>query len=454
MTLVERRERFVTCPFSNTVVAGLQDLDSVTHGFEGLRRRGVTVLEAEAVAVDPEGSTVRLAGGGSLSWDRLVISPGIDLEWGAIEGYDETAAARMPHAWKAGAQTVLLRRQLEAMEDGGLVVIAVPDNPYRCPPGPYERASLIADYLHRRKPRSKILVLDSKDGFSKQGLFREGWERLYPGLIEWVGFSDGGNVIAVDPTAMVVRTDFEAFRADVVNIIPPQRSARLVDTAALAVGGDWCPVDHRTFESEVVPNIHLLGDAILAGAMPKSGFSANSQAKVCARAIVALLREEEPPEPVYINTCYSLLAADYGISVAAVYRLDEQGEIAPVPGLGGREPVRCAACVPPGGGPLRARMVCQHFRRHVWIGRTACTGSAAGQPCGRSRGARERWRRSPSSRCRRRPRSRSSRNGCGPSSASGWGQPTSGKAVSRSRCRNGPIPACPCPLKCPFRAPR
>ena len=234
-----------------------------------------------------------------------MISPGIDLEWGAIEGYDETAAARMPHAWKAGAQTVLLRRQLEAMEDGGLVVIAVPDNPYRCPPGPYERASLIADYLHRRKPRSKILILDSKDGFSKQGLFREGWERLYPGLIEWVGFSDGGNVIAVDPAAMVVRTDFEAFRADVVNIIPPQRSARLVDTAALAVGGDWCPVDHRTFESEVVPNIHLLGDAILAGAMPKSGFSANSQAKVCARAIVALLREEEPPEPVYINTCYS-----------------------------------------------------------------------------------------------------------------------------------------------------
>ena len=338
VTLVERGEHFVTCPFSNAVIAGLQDLGSVTHGFEGLRRRGVTVVGAEAVAIDPQGGTVRLAGGSSLPFDRLVLSPGIDLEWNAIQGYDEAAAARMPHAWKAGAQTVLLRRQLEAMEDGGLVVIAVPENPYRCPPGPYERASLIADYLHREKPRSKVLILDAKDGFSKQGLFREGWERLYPGLIEWVGFSGGGNVVAVDPGAMEVRTDFDVFRADVANIIPPQRSARLVDTAGLAAGGDWCPVDQRTFESAVVPDIHLLGDAVLAGAMPKSGFSANNQAKVCARAVVAALREEEPPEPAFINTCYSLLAADYGISVAAVYRLDDAGEIAPVPGSGGVSP--------------------------------------------------------------------------------------------------------------------
>ena len=338
VTLVERGERFVTCPFSNAVVAGLQNLDSVTHGFEGLRRHGIRVLEAEAAAIDAEGGTVRLAGGGSLPYDRLVLSPGIDLAWNAIEGYDEEAAARMPHAWKAGAQTALLRRQLEAMEDGGLVVIAAPESPYRCPPGPYERASLIADYLNREKPRSKVLVLDAKDGFSKQGLFREGWDRLYPGVVEWVGFSGGGNVVAVDPGAMVVRTDFESFRADVANIIPPQRAARLVDTAGLAAGGDWCEVDQRTFESAVVPNIHLLGDAILAGAMPKSGFSANSQAKVCARAIAALMREEEPPEPVYVNTCYSLLAADYGISVAAVYRLDDEGEIAPVPGSGGVSP--------------------------------------------------------------------------------------------------------------------
>ena len=338
VTLVERATRFVTCPFSNTVVAGLQNLDFVTHGFEGLRRRGVTVLAGEAIAIEPEARTVRLAGGGSLPYDRLVLSPGIDFGWNAIEGYDEGAAARMPHAWKAGAQTALLRRQLQAMDDGGLVVIAVPESPYRCPPGPYERASLVADYLNREKPRSKVLILDAKDGFSKQGLFREGWERLYPGVVEWVGFSGGGNVIAVNPGTMEVRTDFESFRADVANIIPPQRAARLVDTADLAAGGDWCEVDHRTFESAVVPNIHLLGDAILAGAMPKSGFSANSQAKVCARAVVALLREEEPPEPVLINTCYSLLAEDYGISVAAVYRRDDEGRIASVPGSGGVSP--------------------------------------------------------------------------------------------------------------------
>ena len=362
VTLVERGERFVTCPFSNSVIAGLQGLGSVTHGFEGLRRRGVTVLEEEAVAIDPEGGTVRLAGGGSLPFDRLVLSPGIDLKWHAIQGYDEAAAARMPHAWKAGAQTALLRRQLEAMEDGGLVVITVPASPFRCPPGPYERASLIADYLHREKPRSKVLILDANDGFSKQGLFREGWERLYPGLIEWVGFSHGGNVIAVDPGAMEVRTDFESFRADVANIIPPQRSARLVDTADLAAGGDWCRVDHRTFESAVVPNIHLLGDAILAGAMPKSGFSANSQAKVCARAVVALLRDEEPPEPAFINTCYSLLAADYGISVAAVYRLDDDGEIAPVPGSGG---------VSPTGAPLAFRRAEADYARGWYASITA-----------------------------------------------------------------------------------
>ena len=362
VTLVERGKRFVTCPFSNLVVAGLQGPGTITHGFEGLRRAGITVVEAEAVAIEPDGATLRLAGGGSLPYERLVLSPGVDLKWNAIEGYDEAAAADMPHAWKAGAQTALLRRQLEAMEDGGLVVIAVPESPYRCPPGPYERASLIADYLSREKPRSKVLILDAKDGFSKQGLFREGWDRLYPGLIEWVGFSGGGNVVAVSPGAMEVRTDFETFRADVANIIPPQRAPSLVDTAGLAAGGDWCEVDQRTFESAVVPNIHLLGDAILAGAMPKSGFSANSQAKVCARAIVALLREEEPPEPVYINTCYSLLAADYGISVAAVYRLDDEGEIAPVPGSGG---------VSPADAPLEFRRAEAEYARGWYASITA-----------------------------------------------------------------------------------
>ncbi len=338
VTLVERDTGFVTCPFSNAVLGGLRDLASVSHDYDGLRRYGVQVVRGEAVAIDPGKGAVHLSGGHRLLYDRLVLAPGIDFKWNVVEGYDQTAALRMPHAWKAGPQTALLRSQLEAMDDGGVVVITVPASPFRCPPGPYERASLIANYLHRQKPRSKILILDSNDAFSKEGLFREGWKRLYPGLIEWVGFSDGGNVISVDAEAMLVRTDFEDFRADVANVIPPQRSARLVDSAGLAEGGDWCRVHARTFESRVVPGIHLLGDAILAGAMPKSGFSANSQAKACARGILHLLDEREPPDPVLMNTCYSLLAEDYGISVAALYRLDESGEIASVPGSGGVSP--------------------------------------------------------------------------------------------------------------------
>ncbi len=338
VTLVARNEKFVTCPFSNTVIGGIRELDSVTFAYDGLKRAGVTVVHDEAVSIDAENDGIQLSGGDKLPYDRLVLSPGIDIKWSAIEGYDEAAAQRMPHAWIAGSQTRLLSDQLAAMEDGGLVVIAAPANPFRCPPGPYERASLIANYLHRHKPRSKLLILDSKDGFSKQGLFREGWERLYPGLIEWVGFSEGGNVVAVEPETMTVKTDFDTFRPDVANIIPPQRSARLVDTAGLADGDGWCSVDQRTFASRAVPNIHILGDAVIAGAMPKSGFSANSQAKVCARAIVNLLTEKSPPEPAFINTCYSLLSADYGISVAAVYRLDENGEIASIPGSGGVSP--------------------------------------------------------------------------------------------------------------------
>ncbi len=342
VTLVARAESFVTCPFSNTVIGGIRELGSVTHGYDGIRRAGVTVVHDEVLAIDAEKNRVQLSGGDRLSYDRLVLSPGIDIKWAAIDGYDEAAAQRMPHAWIAGSQTRLLRDQLVAMEDGGLVVMAAPANPFRCPPGPYERASLIANYLHRHKPRSKLLILDSKDGFSKQGLFREGWERLYPGLIEWVGFSEGGNVVAVEPDTMTVRTDFDTFRPDVANIIPPQRSARLVDTAGLAEGDDWCSVDQRTFASRVVPNIHILGDAIFAGAMPKSGFSANSQAKVCAHAIVSLLAGEDPPEPAFINTCYSLLSAEYGISVAAVYRLDESGEIVSISGSGGVSPANAA----------------------------------------------------------------------------------------------------------------
>lgn len=336
--LVEQNDAFITCPFSNCVIAGLDEMDSVTHNFIGLSNRGIQVVHDRVTQLDPDSRSIRLAGGEAIEFDRLVLSPGIDFKWGAIEGYDEAAAEKMPHAWKAGPQTLLLRRQLEAMEDGGVFVMAIPANPFRCPPGPYERASLIAHYLKTHKPRSKIILLDSKDTFSKQALFLEAWKQLYPGLIEWVPFGHGGNVSYVDPSTMSVHTDFGMETADVANIIPPQKAGNIVDSAGLTAGEDWCEVAAHTFESKVVPGIHILGDAIFAGAMPKSGFSAGSQAKICAYAIAALQSGGPLIEPAFLNTCYSLVAPDYGISVADVFRIGEDGLIKAVEGAGGVSP--------------------------------------------------------------------------------------------------------------------
>ncbi|MDA1132019.1 MAG: NAD(P)/FAD-dependent oxidoreductase [Proteobacteria bacterium] len=338
VTLIETNATFATCPFSNTVLGGINEIDAITHGYDGLAAHGVQVVPDTVTGINAANKSVSLQGGTAVSYDRLILSPGIDFKWGEIEGYDEAAAEVMPHAWKAGAQTELLRRQLIAMDDGGVVAIAAPGNPFRCPPGPYERASLIAHYLKTHKPASKVLILDSKDSFSKQGLFQAGWAELYGDMIEWVPFSSGGNVARVDPATMTVYTDFDTHVVNVANIIPAQRSNRLVDTADLANGGDWCPINQLTFESTVQPGIHILGDASIAGAMPKSGFSANAQAKVCAAAIAALLRGDEPPSPSFINTCYSLVGPDYGISVAAVYRLNAEGAIAGVEGAGGVSP--------------------------------------------------------------------------------------------------------------------
>jgi sulfide dehydrogenase [flavocytochrome c] flavoprotein chain len=306
VTLIEPSRSFVTCPFSNAVLGGLRDLASITFDYAQLQARGVELVQDSAVSLDPAARSVMLAGGQTLPYDRLVLSPGIAFRWGALEGYDEAAAERMPHAWKAGPQTALLRAQLEAMDDGGVVAIAVPEPPFRCPPGPYERASLIAHYLKTAKPRSKLLILDASDSFSKQDLFTAAWQELYPGLIEWLPRSQGGQVIRADPEAMVLHTDFDEVAVAVANVIPPQHAADIARVAGLDEGRGWCAIDGRTFESTVHPGVHLLGDAILAGAMPKSGFSANSQAKVCVAAIAALLRDQPPPEPAVINTCYSL----------------------------------------------------------------------------------------------------------------------------------------------------
>ena len=281
---------------------------------------------------------MRLADGTTLTYDRLVLSPGIDLRFDALQGYDEAASQKMPHAWKAGEQTLLLRRQLEAMEDGGVVAISVPANPFRCPPGPYERASLIAHYLKAKKPRSKLLILDGKDAFSKQRLFQNAWKELYPGLIEWVGLSQGGAVTSVDPATNTLVTDFAKYHAQVANVIPPQRAGRIAEIAGVTEKSGWCPIDPASCESRQVPNIHVIGDACIAGNMPKSAFSANAQAKVCAEAIVALLGGGTPQAPKLINTCYSLVAPDYGISIAGVYEA-KNGLWTDIPGAGGTSPL-------------------------------------------------------------------------------------------------------------------
>ena len=342
VTLVERDPVFVTCPFSNAVLGGLRDIESVTFGYEGVRTAGVDVVHAEAIGVDPVGRTVSLSDGSVLEYDRLVLSPGIQLTWDSIAGYSPEAAEIMPHAWTAGSQTSLLRSQLEAMDDSGLVIIAAPDNPFRCPPGPYERASLIAHYLKENKPRSKLMILDAKERFSKQGLFEEAWAALYGDIIEWVPGSLSGRVIEVDAATMTVRTDFDDFNPAVANIIPQQRAGEVALALGLDEGLGFCPIDPLTFESTVVPGIHLVGDATLAGAMPKSGFSANSQAKVCARAIASLFNGSDPGDPVFLNTCYSAVSPGYGFSVAGAYRI-EGPEIVSIPGAGGVSPVGAPA---------------------------------------------------------------------------------------------------------------
>ncbi|WP_310200735.1 NAD(P)/FAD-dependent oxidoreductase [Ancylobacter sp. 3268] len=338
VALIEPNAHYTACPLSNAVIAGLRDMKAQHFGYAGLEREGIVHVPQAAARVEAERREVILADGTPIGYDRLIVAPGIELRFDALPGYDAAAVELLPHAWKAGEQTLLLRRQLEAMEDGGLVVISVPANPFRCPPGPYERASLIANYLQRHKPRSKVLILDRKDAFSKQRLFEAGWTALYPGMIEWVGESSGGGVTEVDAATRTLRTEFGEHRAAVANVIPPQRAGAIAAVAGIADATGWCPVDPVTFESRLVPNIHVIGDAAIGGAMPKSAFTANAQAKVCAGAVVALLRGEKPGEPKLINTCYSLLAPDYGISIAGVYS-PRDDLLAEVEGAGGTSPL-------------------------------------------------------------------------------------------------------------------
>ena len=344
VTLVEPNRTFTACPFSNEVIVGLRDLSVQQFGYDGLKREGVEIAFTSATAIDRDARRVSLADGGTLAYDRLVVAPGIDIAWGALKGYDEGAANAMPHAWKAGEQTTLLRRQLEAMEDGGLVVISAPENPFRCPPGPYERASLIAWYLTTKKPRSKLILLDGKDVFSKQRLFQSAWAALYPGMLEWIGLSNGGKVTSVDAKALSLATDFQTYKAQVINVIPPQKAGRIAEIAGVTDRSGWCPIDPMTFESPLHKNIHVIGDAAIVGAVPKSAFAANAQAKACATAIIAMLAGRNPAEPRLINTCYSLVAPDYGISVAGVYR-PAKNLFVDIVGAGGTSPLEAPASV-------------------------------------------------------------------------------------------------------------
>jgi sulfide dehydrogenase [flavocytochrome c] flavoprotein subunit len=348
VTLIEAKKHYTSCFMSNEVLSGDRTIDSITFDYEGLKRHGVDIVIDKVAVIDPSKKQVATVQNGSFDYDACIVSPGVDFKWDAIEGYDAQVAETIPHAWFAGPQTVTLRKQIESMPEGGTVIIVAPPNPYKCPPGPYERAAQIAMYCKHHKPKAKILILDPKDAFSKQGLFKQGWSQLYGfgtenAMIEWVGAAGGGTVEELDPSTRTIQAEIEEFTADVINIIPPQKAGKVAYASDL-VDGDWCPVDKRTFESTRHPDIYVLGDASNAAKMPKSAYAANSQAKVAAAAIVAKFNGADPGDPTFVNTCYSILGEAHGISVAAVYTLDEASNtILPVKGAGGLSPMDASA---------------------------------------------------------------------------------------------------------------
>ncbi len=337
VTLVEPEPRFVSCPVSNLILGGTRSLDDITRGYDGLRARGVRVVQDEVTAIDADRKRVSLKRGDALAYDRLVVSPGAELLFDQIEGYDAEARKTVLAAWKAGPETVALRRRLEAMPGGGVFVITVPRAPFRCPPGPYERACQAASYFRRAKPRAKVLILDAnEDVVSKPALFKAAWNELYKDMVEWRGNSE---IKAVDAGAGAVKTDFDTIKGDVLNVLPPMGAGAIARTSGLLTGGTkWCGVDWLTMESTARPGVHVLGDSTLsAPAMPKSGHMANNHAKVAAAAIVALLNGRAPnPGPVIANTCYSYVSDREVVHVASVHRYDPaQRTFVVVPGTAG-----------------------------------------------------------------------------------------------------------------------
>jgi NADH dehydrogenase FAD-containing subunit len=339
VTLVERSRRFISCPLSNRVLAGVWGLDELTRDYSALSYRwGVRLIHDDAMAIDADQQRVRLAGGGTLAYDRLIVSPGVDLQYAEIPGLrSEEARAKVLHAWKAGPQTVALRRQLEAMPDGGVYAISVPKAPYRCPPGPYERACQVAWYFKTSKPKSKVLILDANDKVqSKEALFTKVWQEMYPGIVE---YRPNSQLVDVDAATMTAKLEFEDVKADVLNVVPPQRAADIALQAGLInVNNRWCAIDWLTFASTARKNIHVLGDAVMAAPlMPKSGHMANQHAKVCAAAVIDLLHGDAVnPAPMVTNTCYSFVSDKEVIHVASVHKYDaEKKTLVTVQGSGG-----------------------------------------------------------------------------------------------------------------------
>lgn len=320
ITLVEQNPTYVTCFFSNWVIGGLREMADITHGYDRLAGSGIRVVNARAETIDREGKAVVLADGSRVPYDRLVLAPGVAFKTDFLPGYSEAAMDKAPHAWKAGPQTELLKARLDALQDGATVVMTVPGNPYRCPPGPYERVSLMANLLKSRgHTRSKIVVLDDKEKFSKQALFQEGWEAHYPGMVEWLPPSVHGGLKSVNVDAGVVSAELDDFKGDLLNLIPPQKAGAVAAAAGLTGPEGWCPVDPHTFASTLDPAITIVGDACIAGEMPKSAFSANSQAKAAAFSLLSQLVGREPSDPLLFNTCWSLIAPDDGVKVGALY---------------------------------------------------------------------------------------------------------------------------------------
>lgn len=334
VVLIERNPMFISCPMSNTVLGGSRTISDLTQNYDTLKRKyGIEMVRGEVTAIDPQKQTVTLANG-FVSYDRLIIAPGVDFMFDKIEGLNaKVADESIPHAWKAGVQTTMLRRQLESMADGGVFAISIPKAPYRCPPGPYERACQVAFYLKNNKPKSKVLILDANPEIvSKKGLFMAAWKELYPGMVE---HRPNAEVKQVNVAGKTLKTEFDDVKADVINIIPPMKAGVVASLAGVVnVDDRWCAVDFLSYESKAQKNIHVIGDSVSA-ALPKSGHLATSQAKVCAAAIIELMLGREPDSnPAIANTCYSMVSNNEAVHVAHVYRYNAEKQ-AMLPAEGG-----------------------------------------------------------------------------------------------------------------------